>query len=101
MLAQKQPLETNSDTMLHLLQGLRRNVDSVPPGSRLDFTNILDNLLHVATSSTIAISPSAITIALGPIYPDLPVLPTLFRRNRFHCLRFSASPHSANPALLR
>ena len=59
--------------MLQLLQGLRNNVDSVPSHCRRDFTNGLEALLHAAADGNTR-ALSALTIAVGPIYPD-PTLP--------------------------
>ena len=73
LLGHTSPLETNPDTMLQLLQGLRNNVASVPPTCRRDFITILEALLHAAADGDTP-DLSTLTIALGPIYPD-PTLP--------------------------
>jgi hypothetical protein len=41
-------LDVNPDFVVHLLQGLHRNRESVPPIINLDFTSIVDDLIHVA-----------------------------------------------------
>ena len=66
-------LLAHTSPLLQLLQGLRNNVDFVLSNCRRDFTNVLEALLHAAADgNTLALS--ALTIAVGPIYPD-PTLP--------------------------
>ncbi len=54
---------------MHLLQGLRRNVDSIPAAIRVDFTSVVDDLIRVAQPG-VRLTSAAITIALGPMYQD-------------------------------
>jgi hypothetical protein len=76
MLENKPAFETNPDFVARLLQGLRRNVDSVPaenprmPEIRQDFISVLEDLIRIAQPG-VPISAATITIALG-VEPALP-----------------------------
>ena len=65
----RHPLDLNPDFVMHLLQGLRRNVDSVPAAIRVDFTSVVDDLIRVAQPG-VRLTSAAITNALGTIYQD-------------------------------
>ena len=60
--------------MIQLLHGLHRNIDSVPPAIGTKFLSVLDDLLRTSTTAPeVAPTPSALAIALGPLYPVSPI----------------------------
>ena len=65
-------MEPNPDGTLQLLQAFRRNVEAVPPSIRVDFFHVVDEFLVAAKSPHLVLSPSAITIGLGLLYPANP-----------------------------
>jgi hypothetical protein len=64
------PLDVNSDFVAQLLTGIRRNVDSAPVDIRHDMTSVVDDLLRLGPD--VHLPASAITIAIGSLYPDSP-----------------------------
>jgi hypothetical protein len=64
------PLDPAPDFVPQLLQGIRRNVVSVPDILRTDFTTTVDELTRLARQPQVIIPVSAISIALGSLYPD-------------------------------
>jgi len=64
------PLDPAPDFVLQLLQGIRRNIVSVPDIIRTDFTTTVDELTRLARQPQVLIPVSAISIALGALYPD-------------------------------
>jgi hypothetical protein len=67
MLKHSPPLDTNVNFVAHLLQGVL--LDSF---SLQDFTSVLDTLMILIRFCQLGVllSSAAITIALGPLYPD-------------------------------
>jgi hypothetical protein len=57
ILEHKPPMETNPNFVIQLLQGLRRNVNSVPPEIRPDFNSVVDDLLRAAVTPNVVLHP--------------------------------------------
>ena len=66
------PRDINPDFVPQLLHGIRRNIDSAPIDIRHDMTTVVDELLRLAQPD-VPLTASAITIALGSLYPDSPL----------------------------
>ena len=72
ILQHRLPLDINPDFVTQLLTGIRRNIDSAPVDLRHEMTSVVDELLRLGPD--VHLPASAITIAIGSLYPDPPLV---------------------------